>query len=439
MITGAQVEIRSGAWACDSRLMLDFPDNWDVKALWPRTPAPLSRDEIWNALENPIGQQPIRQLAYGRRRPVIVVDDLNRPTPAWQIVPLVLKQFAQAKIDPRDVTVVMAPGTHGAPPGDALERKIGREAASVCHALVHDHARDGVRAGKTSFGTPVFVNREVLKGDFVVGIGGVFPNHTAGFGGGSKLALGVLCTPSIRHLHYSHQPSGWGKEHEINFRKDLDEIARMIGMHSIVSVHINSDCDTVGLHYGDQNKYFCRAVEFAKQICSVPRPGDADVVIVNTYPVDLYLTFARMKGFAALSLVKPSASKIAIASCAEGLGHHGLFPLQPSRLHRLGEIAAQLRTLKFIDLKRKANQRLADIAGSHNGRQPSRPAVTPVPKRPIWVYRPGEHSTVLPAECLDMKIRNSWAEIIAAVQQEQGNRDLKVILYACSPLQCFAV
>lgn len=44
----------------------------------------------------------------------------------------------------------------------------------------------------------------------------------------------------------------------------------------------------------------------------------------------------------------------------------------------------------------------------------------------------------LPAECLEMRIRNSWAEIIDAIQREQRDRRPKVALYACTPLQCFA-
>lgn len=289
--------------------MLDVPENWDLRVLRPSTPAPLGSAEIWNALENPIGQPPVRILARGCRRPIIMVDDLNRPTPAYEIVPLLLRQFAEAGIRARDVTLIMAPGTHGAPPVDALEKKAGREAASVCRLVVHDHRRDGARVGQTSFGTPVFANRELLQGDFVVGVGGILPNHTAGFGGGSKLALGVLGTRSIRHLHYSHRPSGWGNEHGINFRRDLDEIAKLIGIRTIVSVHIDCNREVVGVHCGDPERYFDCAVQFARQIGTAPDPGDADVVIANTYPLDVSLTFARMKGFAAFSLARPELLK----------------------------------------------------------------------------------------------------------------------------------
>ena len=436
LIARTQVEIRSGAWIGDLPLMLEIPESWDLRVFRLNAPAPLGREEIWNALENPIGQPPVRLAARGCRRPMVVVDDLNRPTPAYEIVPLLLKQFTQAGIEARNVTVVMASGSHGVTSANALERKIGPEAASLCRLVPHDHLRDGVYVGKTSFGTPVFANRELLQGDFVVGVGGVFPNHTAGFGGGTKLALGVLGTRSIRHLHYSHRPCGWGNEHASDFRSDLDEIAKMVGMRTIVSVHIDADRNVVGLQCGDPEGYFDCAVELARRICTVPAPGNADVVIVNTYPVDLSVTFARMKGFAAFSLARPGASKVAIASCAEGLGNHNLFPLQPSRLHRLMEIAAQLGTLDLKEIAGKAKRRFAAMARSRSAPHPAGPGA--VREWPVWVWQTAENARTIPADCLDMKIRNSWVQIIDAVQREQGTRHLNVVLYPCSPIQCFA-
>jgi len=50
LITSTQVEIRSGSWAGDLRLMLDVPENWGLRVFWPNAPAPLGREEIWNAL-----------------------------------------------------------------------------------------------------------------------------------------------------------------------------------------------------------------------------------------------------------------------------------------------------------------------------------------------------------------------------------------------------
>ena len=90
-----------------------------------------------------------------------------------------------------------------------------------------DRAGDLVALGRTSFGTPVLVNRLVAGSDYVLGIGGVCPQHSTGFGGGAKLALGVLGRRSIRQLHYGHPSMSGALDVDNDFRRDLGEIARM--------------------------------------------------------------------------------------------------------------------------------------------------------------------------------------------------------------------
>ena len=104
----------------------------------------------------------------------------------------------------------MASGAHGSPGAHAFAKKLGVEAAALCKPHAHHCQRNLVNMGRTSFGTPVLVNKAVADSDFLVGIGGIYPNHTAGFGGGSKLALGVLGFRSIATLHYRHRSVGWG-------------------------------------------------------------------------------------------------------------------------------------------------------------------------------------------------------------------------------------
>jgi nickel-dependent lactate racemase len=80
----------------------------------------------------------------------------------------------------------------------------------------------------------------VLGSDFVLGVGGIYPQHSTGFGGGSKLALGVLGKRSIMHLHYTHPSMDGSYDIESDFRRDLDEVARMIGLRTSITVHVES-------------------------------------------------------------------------------------------------------------------------------------------------------------------------------------------------------
>ncbi len=430
-MAGAQ-QWQTGVWHGDEPLTLPLPREWDVAFLWPKTPPPLSDDQIKEILESPQGQPPIRQICRGKSKPLVIVDDPNRPTPVARLLPFLLAHFRDAGIPASSVRILVATGTHGAPLSETLLKKIGAEASSACHVLVHDAKQNLVYAGRTSLGTPVLVNREVRQSDFLVGIGGVYPSHTAGFGGGSKLVLGVLGFPSIEHLHYRHQALGWSStQKQSSFRQDLDEIARLIGLNAMISLQVNAERQIVHMSCGDHFLYYPGAVAFAKQAFAAPLPEGADVVICNAYPNDLSLTFARMKGTAPLDHCVSAVSRIVVASCSEGVGFHGLFPLvDRGRFYRQRQIARRLRRMKLGDVARKIGHRI------YRGLR-SRRRNNSASENPIWLYRPGIHREPLPSRVEDMRITSSWQEILQAVREEQAGKDrLKVLVYPCAPLQC---
>src|SRR4051794_25650761 len=345
------LRLRTAAWSGDEEIELAVPGGGAVTVHTPQTPPPLSDDAIDAALRMPVAQEPVSRLAAGARRPLIIVDDLTRPTPADRIVPALLRQLAEAGIAAGDVTILLATGTHQDTPPDAVARKVGPEAAAACRLLVHDDHGELVKVGRTSFGTPVHVDRAVVESDYVLGVGGVYPQHSTGFGGGSKLAIGVLGRASIARLHYRHPSAQGSYDTDNDFRRDLDEIADLIGLRTSVSAHVDTDRQIVrvvcggrpwvGAHVdragqmvrvvgGDHRRYYADAVAFALETYRTPLPGDADVVISNAYPIDVSLTFMRSKGIIPLLHAAPGASRVLVSACPEGLGHHGLFPFVPN-------------------------------------------------------------------------------------------------------------
>lgn len=438
---GSEDTLRTAAWYGEAPLELDCPSHWEVVTLWPRTPPPLSDEEIVKALERPMEQPPIREMCHGKSRPVVIVDDLNRPTPAARVMPFVLRHFADAGIPPGKVTILMAGGTHGPSGGDAMRKKVG-DAAASCRLVVHNPSRHGVNMGRTSFGSPVRVNAEVAASDFVMGIGGIYPNQTAGFGGGSKLALGALDLRTISYLHHRHRGVGWGTAAvEVDFRRDLDEIARRIGLHTVISMQVNPDREVVRLACGDPRLYYAQEVAFARQTFRSPPPDDADVVISNSYPNDLSFTFVWMKGLAPLQRCLPRASRIVIASCSEGLGFHGVYPvINKPRFHAQRDLAGRIAVMSTREIADKMTGRI--LRGLRTGSRA--PAILAhrvetkraKPEHPIWLYRPGTHAQPLPSTLRGVRIRTSWPEIVAAIRGEQNQGDsLKVVLYPCAPLQ----
>jgi nickel-dependent lactate racemase len=341
---------------------------------------------------------------------------------------MVLRHLREGGISVNTVRILLSAGTHSAPHSDSVLKKVGAEAASACQILIHDAKRSSVTIGRTSSGTPVAVDKAVLASDFVVGVGGVYPNHTAGYGGGSKLALGVLGFRTIKSLHFRYRPIGWGRwEASSPFRTDLDEIAKMIQFKTMISLQINADREIIRATCGDHFLFQNDEVAFAQHYFRAPSPEEADVVISNAYPNDLSVTAAIQKGTAPLRRTHSGASRILIASCAGGTGHHGLFPVmnQPPCLRAL-QIGRHVSVMKPGELARAVVRRI---------RRGPRPRDTTASK-PIWFYRPGDQTPGVNWNIPGYRLLDSWSDVLLAVEREQGTgKQLKVFCYPCAPLQ----
>lgn len=424
----------TAAWYGDSTFELTLPDDWDVDVFWPHTPAELSDEDIRAAILSPVGQPPIHQLARGKVRPVLVVDDPTRPTPVDRVLSTLLDELELGGVPASAVTVVIATGTHGPPQAAALTAKVGEAKARGAAVHVHDHMRDVRRVGRTRFGTPVYVDRVVAASDLVIGVGGVYPQHMAWFGGGSKVVLGVLGQRSIERLHFANWDLGHQYSLANRFRADLDEIAGIVGMRTCVSVHVNQARRPVRVVCGDPRLYYEAAARFSREIYAAPAPGKADVVVSNAYPMDTSVTFAQSKGMTPLRLARAESSKILIAGCPEGAGHHGLFPLfrvpprhyEMQRLHRAW--------LNRQELPRKIGSRLRRLR-----RQPSAAPAPAPPARPIHLFRTFEPRAEIAGPIPGLHDVARWDEVMSRVVRERDGHPVHAVVYPCAPLQVLSL
>jgi lactate racemase len=445
-----EISVRLGAWYGDEARLLEVPASWRVDVLAPATPAPIGAAEIRAAVENPTGQTPLRESARGKRRPLIVVDDLTRPTPTDLVVPHLLRELEAAGISPSEVRIIVASGAHGRPAPGAAAKKAGPEAAMACRLLLHDARTGGVRLGTTSFGTPVIVDREVAASDLVIGVGGVYPQHSVGFGGGSKLVLGILAHRSIVGLHYGHSSVAGTYDTDNDFRRDLDEMARMVGMRTVVTVHVDADRRPVRVVAGDPDLLFEEAARFSRACFTAEPAGDSyDVVIANAYPMDVSLTFARSKGLAPLAHVGPEVSRVLVAACPEGLGLHRLFPYLngprfEAQVHRLRRMmVVRPSTIPHRGI-RKARAAIRKLSGTPRiAHAPTHPRqqfagqITESERRRVHLWAPMAPPESLPSVIPGIRLATSWQDVVSRVEAEHpGAERLSVALYACSPLQC---
>jgi len=432
------------AWYGDQTVDVHFPDDWNVIAHWPRTPRPLNDDDVLWALRQPCGQLPIREVARGRSRPVIIVDDCTRPTPAARVLPHILDELQAAGIPANEVGIVVATGTHG-PPGDsALRQKLGEVAWSHCRVHLHDDQRELVHLGRDSRGTPVLVNRHVAAADYVIGIGGVYPQNSTGFGGGAKLALGVLGRRSIVNLHYGNPSEQGSYNIDNDFRRELDEIADTVRLETSVCLHVDAHRQAVRITTGDHRAFYRDAVAFAKGPYRAAPPQDADLVVANAYPMDLSLTVLRSKAITPLLRAAPGSSRVLIAGCPEGVGRHGLYPFldrgPAARLRHLyrhllvhpRQVPRAAASKAARLLQQTSCRTLSRLAGGRTRPEGSGGARRAA-ARPIWLYI--RNAALATRSTRPFRATDSWDEILGQIRTEQAGRPLRVALYPCSPLQ----
>ena len=124
-----KIKVPQLLWYENNDLELNLPDSWNVvlRKMRGHDNPKMSPDEIRAAFSNPIGTDSIYELARGKKKVVIIFDDLTRPTRVSEIVPFVLEELQAAGIHDRQIRFVVALGTHGAFTLQEFQKKMGTE------------------------------------------------------------------------------------------------------------------------------------------------------------------------------------------------------------------------------------------------------------------------------------------------------------------------
>ena len=255
------IQIPTRAWYGDVDATLTFPEHWDVqecRMAGHDTPA-LSEEQILEALDNPYGSGTLRELSRGKKQAVILFDDLTRPAPTARILPFVLEALAEAGLDDDHIRFVGAFANHAAMSREDFVKKLGADVLRRFRVYNHNPYEHHVDLGKTSRGTPILVNREVMDCDLKIGIGGLIPHIGAGFGGGGKLVFpGVMSIESVAYNHGKIRSKSPSEETgmlgivEGNIlREDIEEAVGKIGLDMKIDLLINNRREIIGVFAGD--------------------------------------------------------------------------------------------------------------------------------------------------------------------------------------------
>jgi nickel-dependent lactate racemase len=322
--------IRWGAWSEDRDLPLSFPPGWSVEHCAPRDAADLGVEEIAAAIGNPIGTAPLAELARGRRRPCIVIDDLSRPTRGHLLVPPILDELRRAGIPAEDVLILGGVANHRPMLREDFLLKVGREVLERCQVLNHFSWDNCTPVGETSLGTAIEINADLLACDLRILVGSIIPHGAAGFSGGAKLLMpGVASARSALAFHRgSALRGGYGLD-DAPARLEAEEAARMAGIDFIVNSVPTSRLGVGAVVAGDVVAAHRAGVALARPIFASPTPAHRDVCVLSLYPKDTeflqHVTAFSPWKTAPEPIVREGGTVVVALAGAEGFGVHSLF------------------------------------------------------------------------------------------------------------------
>ena len=279
--------------------------------------------QVRQALRTPVAGDPFSASLNKGDHLLLLVDDITRPTPVKEILPVLLEEL-EAEQKGLSVTILIALGTHRKMTPEEIDRKIGAEIRHRYPVVNHewDNERALVDLGTTTNGTPIKVNRLIQEADLCVGIGIIVPHNLAGWSGGGKIVQPGICgkeTTYRTHLLAARCPaSNLGKL--VNpVRNEIEKVAEQTNLGGVLNVVLDGHGAVAHVVAGGSQATHRRGVELARPIYEVPVPALADIVVVSSHPADIDFWQANKGLYAAEQIVKRGGDIILVTPCPEGL------------------------------------------------------------------------------------------------------------------------
>ncbi len=309
---------------------LRLADGFRCEALTANPQASLEDPEgaVRAALRNPIGTPPLSKLVNVGERVAIVVNDITRLVHSEIFLPVLINELNSAGIPDRDMFIVFALGIHRRQSLAEQRRIVGEQVARRMALFDHDgyDRKNLVRAGRTSRGNEVWINRRVHEADRVILTGEIIYHLIAGYSGGRKgLVPGVAGAETITFNHklILDPRCRAGKLDGNPAHEDLLEAARMFDPDFLLNVVLSPTGELVQVvagHYEQAHRAGCKT---ADQMYQVPFDEPYDMVLASAggFPFDIDLRQAHKGMQNAARALRPGGTLIYFAECRDGAGH----------------------------------------------------------------------------------------------------------------------
>jgi lactate racemase len=300
-----------------------------VLGLKPTQPHYWAERGVRDALRRPVGCPPLLAMARGKRSACVVISDITRPVPNRVILPTLLGMLELGGIPRKEITILVATGTHRGNTPEELAEMVGPEIVRDYRIVNHD-ARDPDThrcLGETARGVPIWVDSRFLDADLKVSVALIEPHFMAGFSGGRKnICPGVCGMETVKVWHgprfIGHERSDSGSVEGNPVHEDSLYIAKLAGLDFICDVTLDEQRRVIAVFAGEPDAAWQRGVETVRRVVEAPLQAPADIVVTTSagYPLDLTF-YQAVKGMVgALPAVREGGTIIIAARCDEGIG-----------------------------------------------------------------------------------------------------------------------
>jgi len=309
------------------KVKFNLPKGWECEVLRPEpvSPAMDPSKEVFQSLENPLGGKRLEDFR-GAASVAIAISDETRPIPYRFILPPLLEKLNKMGISNPSVQIFIASGLHSPLPPSRFSHILPTEIINKYSVVAHDANLSDLRfLGRTSQGTPVFVNSFFHSAELRLIIGMIDPHQFVGYTGGVKsAAIGLAGAQTIEanHSMLFLSQALIGEITNNPVRQDIEEIGKLIGVHFVVNVVLDETNRIIRAFSGDPWMVVKAGSEFCRTVYEIKVSEEYDIVIASPggYPKDINVYQAQKALAHAAPLVREGRDIILLAECPDGHG-----------------------------------------------------------------------------------------------------------------------
>ncbi len=297
--------------------------------LLPRQAEPIADETqaVFQALDNPIGSAPLREIVRPGECVAIIVNDITRLTRTDLMLPPIVRTLNAAGVPDRDIFIVFALGIHRRQTDEERKQIVGEEIFSRIRCFDHVATDDAnlVEIGTTRFGNHIEINRQVWEADRIILTGEIIYHLIAGYSGGRKsLVPGVagFRTTTFNHRMIFDPDCRSGKLDGNPAHEDLLEACGMASPDFIVNVVLSPEGKLIRVvagHYDLAHREGCQTVDQMLRV-EIDAPYDLIVASAGGFPLDIDLRQAHKGLENACQALRPGGSILFYAECPNGAG-----------------------------------------------------------------------------------------------------------------------